>query len=224
LSLPVNTKLNVKVKICGLMNEDDVKMCVRHGADIIGFVVDYPRPVPWNIDVQAAKKLVPAVSRPSETCIVTGGTADKILGLVSEIKPDYVQLHFGESLAETSRLVNELRDSGVKIIKTLFPDTPDLEETAIKFCKTGVYALLFDPRTPNNAADGGTADLSEFIKLRNAVNCPVILAGGINPGNAADFVQKTNAQIIDLMTGVEKSPGVKDEEKVIALFSALRDM
>jgi len=204
------------------MNENDVKMSVCHGADIIGFVVDYPRPVPWNLNARETQKLVQAVAKPAETCIVTGGPFDKIKNLALEIKPDYVQLHSGESLEDTARLVHELGKYGVKIIKTIFPDTPELEKSVLDFCKTGVYALLFDPRTPDNAATGGTADIDKFIKLKNFVNCPVILAGGINPGNAAEIIQQTNAQIIDLMTGVEKAPGNKDEEKIILLFKKLR--
>jgi len=202
------------------MNKEDVKMCARHGADIIGFVVDYPRPVPWNLSVQAAQKLLTAGS-PSETCIVTGGTPDKIIKSVSETKPDYVQLHSGENLEDTARVVNELKKYGVKVIKTIFPGTPYLEKTALDFCKTGIYALLFDPRTPDDAIIGGAADIPAFIKLKNAVNCPVIFAGGINPGNAAAIIQNTGAQIIDLMTGVEIPRGVKDEAKVISLFNAL---
>lgn len=212
----------VKVKICGLTNEDDVKMCVCRGTDIIGFVVDYPRPVPWNLDARTAKKLAAGVFYPSEICVVTGGPPDKIIGLASEIKPDYVQLHSGETLGDTARLVLKLKKRGIKIIKTVFPDTPDLERAAAEFCKAGVYALLFDPRTPDNALTGGNANIDMFLFLKNAVSCPVILAGGINPGNAADIIQKTNAQIIDLMTGVEKAPGVKDEKKVKLLFEKIK--
>ena len=211
-----------KVKICGLMRFDDVRMCVRYGADIIGFVVDYPHPVPWNLNAQTARELMSAVSEPSETCIVTGGEAEKILKLAFELQPNYIQLHGGESLDETAKIIYNLRKSGVKIIKTLFPDTPDLEKTAADFCDLGVYSLLYDPRTPNNAASGGTADLYSFKKLRDSVRCPVILAGGINSENVADIIKKTNAQIIDLMTGVEYSLGVKSEAKVNLLFKALR--
>ena len=207
-----------KVKICGLMGENDVKMCVCHGADIIGFVVDYPRPVPWNLSAQAAKKLAAIVSRPSESCVVTGGSPDKIIKLVSEIQPDYVQLHGGETLADTARIIDALCKCGVRVIKTVFPDAPGLERSAADFCEAGVYALLFDPRTPDNATASGTADINTFIKLKNAVSCPVILAGGINPWNAAEIIQKTGAKIIDLMTGVEKAPGIKDEEKVKLLL------
>ena len=211
-----------RVKICGLMRAEDVRMCVRNGADIVGFVVEYPHPVPWNLNVETARELVVSVSEPAKTCIVTGGSPAKILRLVRETKPNYVQLHDNESLEDTAYLVGELKKYGVKIIKTLFPNTPDLEEAAAAFCAAGVDALLFDPRTPDDAARGGTVDLAVFEKLQSIVSCPVILAGGITPANAEEIVLRSKSRIIDLMTGVEQSPGVKDESKVIALFQALQ--
>ena len=203
------------------MRLEDVRICVRHGVDIAGFVVDYPKPVPWNLSVQSAKELISAASGSVETCVVTGGPPDKILSLIAETHPDYVQLHSGETLADTLRLAGELGKSSVKIIKALFPDTPDLEKTAVDFCEAGVFALLFDPRTPDNAAHGGEADIAAYRRLQSAVSCPVILAGGLTPENVAELVLKTGAPIIDLMTGVETRPGAKDEAKVIALFEAV---
>jgi phosphoribosylanthranilate isomerase len=206
------------------MHDVDVQMCVRYGADIVGFVVDFPHPVPWNLSVQSAKEIVSKVSKPTETCIVTGGAPDKVLKLIIEIQPDYVQLHCGETLTDTIRLVGELGKRRVKIIKAVFPDTPNLERTAVDFCAAGVHALLFDPRTPNNAISSGAADISAFIKLQRVVNCPVIIAGGITPGNVKDIILRTGARIIDLMTGVEHSPGVKDEVKVASLSKVLQSI
>jgi phosphoribosylanthranilate isomerase len=211
-----------KVKICGLMNSLDAKMCVSYGADILGFVVEYPRPVPWDISARTAKALVGTVPKPAQSCVVTGGAPDKVLRLAREIMPDYIQLHCGESLSDTAYIAAQLKGLGIKVIKTVFPDTPDLIKTAADFCETGIYALLFDPRTPDNAAQGGAVDTAAFIELKNSVNLPVILAGGINPENAAEIVSRTGAAFIDLMTGVETRPGAKDGEKVKALFETLR--
>jgi len=203
------------------MRAQDVRICARHGADIVGFVVEYPRPVPWNLSVAKAKELMADVRRPTQTCAVTSGSPDHVLRIAAETKPDYIQLHGVETLEVTTHLVSELGKRGVKVIKALFPDTPDLEKTAADFCAAGVYAVLFDPRTPDNAKHGGAADPSVYKRLRHALDCPVILAGGITPENAAEIVRQTKAQMIDLMTGVEICPGIKDEAKVIALFQAV---
>ncbi|MCL2281613.1 MAG: phosphoribosylanthranilate isomerase [Dehalococcoidia bacterium] len=205
------------------MNAQDARMCVRYGADIVGFVVDYPRPVPWNISIECARELIVATPKPAQTCIVTGGSLDKILHITMEAKPDYIQLHSTETLEETSLIVRELAECDVKVIKTIFPHMPDLEKSAVDFCAAGVFALLFDPRTPDNAIGSGLTDIPAFVKIKHAVNCPVIFAGGITPDNVCDIVLKTKAQAIDLMTGVERKCGIKDEEKVATLFSALQD-
>jgi phosphoribosylanthranilate isomerase len=209
------------VKICGLMRGEDVRMCAGYGADILGFVVEYPRPVPWNLSIAAAKELIASVPKPAKSCVVTGGAPAHVLGIAMKTKPDYIQLHCGESLENTEYLVGQLRPRGIKVIKTLFPDTPDLEKTVKRFCATGVHALLYDPRTPDNAVCGGAADLSIYSGLRQAASCPVILAGGITPANAAVMIRKAAPEMIDLMTGVERTPGVKDETKVAALFQAM---
>ena len=211
------------VKICGLMRAQDVEMCARQGADIIGFVVDYPRPVPWNLSAESACELMRLVAKPAQTCIVTGGSADKIIALALQTKPDYIQLHCGETLEDTAHICIALRGQGIKVIKALFPDTPSLEQAARQFSATGIHALLLDPRTPDNATGSGhTADFAVYSQVRSAASCPVILAGGITPANVAEAITRTGAPTIDLMTGVERAPGIKDEAKVAALFRAMR--
>jgi len=210
------------VKICGLMRVEDVRSCARLGADILGFVVEYPRPVPWNLSVAQAKALMAAVPGTQKTCVVTSGTPAHVLHMAAETKPDIIQLHGNETLEEVAYLVGALGKQGIKLIKALFPNTPKLEKTAADFCAAGVDAVLFDARTPEKAEHSGLANLSVYKKLQRALSCPLILAGGITPQNIADIVRQTQAPMVDLMSGVETSPGIKDEAKVKALFEALQ--
>lgn len=205
------------------MREQDVRLCASWGANIIGFVVDYPHPVVWNLDTASAKALVASVVKPVQTCIVVGGSVDKIRHLAYEIQPDYVQLHDNESLDDTALLVKELHVGGIRVIKALFPDTSDLLETAMAFAATGIHSLLLDARTPNNASQSGTADLELYEQVCRVVDCPVILAGGITPANVAEIAIRSRPPIIDIMTGVESEPGVKDAQKVRTLFMELAD-
>ncbi len=208
------------VKICGLTRIEDVNQCIRLGADILGFVTEYPRPVPWNLDVQTAKALITAVAGRAKTCIVTGGATERVLSLARETGADYVQLHCDETPAQARAIVQSLGDR-VLVVKALYPDTPDLLTTAAEFEAAGVYALLLDPRAPSKAHSGGFADLTAWREVASAVRCPVILAGGISPENVSSLVRQTGARFIDLMSGVESSPGVKDAAKLEALFRAL---
>jgi phosphoribosylanthranilate isomerase len=203
------------------MRIEDIQLCVKHGADIIGFVVEYPVPVPWNLNAEEAKKLIAAVPKPTETCIVVGGERSKILRLALTLKPNYVQLHGDETVADTAWLVNELKKHEIKIIKAIFANTSAVIDNSKDFCEAGVHALLLDSRTPNNAECGGEADINVFAELQNAVSCPVVLAGGLTPENVSDIIGKAKPQIIDLMTGVESRRGVKDEERIISFFKSL---
>ena len=115
----------VTIKICGLMNEEDVAFCQEVGVDILGFVTEYPLPVPWNLNRQEAAALLARVSLPHKSCIVTGGSPEKILDLARELKPDLIQLHYRESLEETSRIVEALTPLGIGIIKTVPPDSKE---------------------------------------------------------------------------------------------------
>ena len=202
------------IKICGTMRAEDVVMCSKYGADILGFVTEYPKPVPWNLSKEQAKALIAGVPDGVKTCVVTGGSAEKIIRLAREIKPDFIQLHYNETPQDTAEIVKELSDIDVKVIKRLPVDSENLTELAVKYEQTGCYALLYDPRNPNTAHEGGRVDVLTYLKLKEAVKCPVILAGGITPGNVAELISQAKPPVIDLMTGVEKTPGVKDEEKV----------
>ena len=92
----------------------------------------------------------------------------------------------------------------------------------MKLSKTGVAALLHDLRIPGNASVGGMADPHFFKNVQNIVNCPVILAGGLKSTNIEQMLKLSQARMIDVMTGVEVAPGIKDEAKVAAFFRNLQ--
>ena len=208
------------VKICGMMRSEDVGMCIGYGVDIIGIVVEHTEPVPWSVCVPKAKELIAACGDAAKSCVVTDGGTGKLLQLAYTLKPDYIQMHFGGSVEETAQLVNKLKNyCGTKLIVTLFPET--LQEEAVQLSKTGAAALLLDKRRPGKAAIGGIAELHLFKRIQYAVSCPVILAGGLKPANIEQMLRFSQARMIDIMTGVEVAPGIKDEVKVAALFRSL---
>ena len=86
-----------------------------------------------------------------------------------------------------------------------------------------MYAILADSRTPENAARGSSnLDQVFFGSLMKASRKPVILAGGITPDNVTEILEKDRASFIDVMTGVEKSPGEKDHGKILQLIRRAR--
>ena len=222
----------VKIKICGLKSVPDVQACVHLGVDIVGFVVDYPIPVPWNLSAIEAAELLPIANAPCKTCVVTGGDTDKIISLATSLKPDFVQLHYNEKLEDTLEIAKELNPLGIQVIKTMPISDEDRmrqfgntcpEKIVEDLCNTDIFAILVDARTPANVNESKhETNIELFDKVQSLSSKPVILAGGITPENARKVLKQTGAEYIDVMTGVEYSPGVKDATKLERLISEIK--
>lgn len=217
--------INTKVKICGIMREEDIETCVRYGTDIVGFVVEYPVDVPWNLERERAKELIEHFrnvskksNQPVKCCIVSGGNVDKLEKLVQFLEPDYIQMHYKENAKDVEQLKERLAGTKIQIIKTVLnvSDAPEFE-------KSGADILLVDARNSENAANSkATIDEEMYNKVRSSVKIPVMAAGGIMPENVAEIVNRLQPEIIDLMTGVEDKPGRKSEDKIRNLFEELK--
>ena len=222
----------LKVKICGLKRENDVQMCMQLGVDILGFVAEYPLPVPWNMSRTEALPLLRMVQAPHRSCIVTGGPPDKVIDLAANLRPSMVQLHYKETLDDTIIISNALQKLNIDVIKTVPPaledrisqfGTADLATIIDELCKTSVYGLLADSRIPSNASENGAElDLRFCSQIINLSSKPVIIAGGINACNVGEFVRQTGSEFIDVMTGVESIPGEKDAALLSRLLSSIR--
>lgn len=215
--------MRTRVKICGLMNERDVTLCVQAGVDMLGFVVDYPTPVPWNVPMEEARELIQRVPPFVSTCVVTGGPVENVIDNVQKICPNVVQLHYKETLAEVKEIAAELQQHGIKVMKALRIDSNgncnfEIEDPVIaarELSRTGISAILVDSYT--ESMPGGTGvrvSLSTFRTIQKESNLPVILAGGLNPTNIQSLTQEVHPFAVDVMTGVEKKPGEKDAAKV----------
>lgn len=223
---------SVKVKICGIKRESDVQMCLRPGVDILGFVVEYPVPVPWNLSRAQALPLLRLVRAPHRSCIVTGGAPAKVIALAAGLRPDLVQLHYQETLADTIIIAEALRELGIGVIKTVPPAGEDrkaqfgaaeVDTVVAALGQTNVCGLLADSRVPAQAAAKGVfLDLQFCARIIRLATKPVFIAGGINAGNVCDVVRQTGAGGIDVMSGVERSPGAKDAALLSRLLAAVR--
>ncbi len=216
-----------RVKICGLMKHEDVNFCVQAGVHMLGFVVEYPVYVPWNLKVRDARELIEQVPPFVSTCVVTGGEVKKILDMVNKTCPDVVQLHYKETLKDVEEISKQLKPKGIKVIKALRMDSMgncDFEITdpviAVReLLKTGVSAILVDSYTSSMPGGTGVAvDLSIFEAVKKESTVPVILAGGLNADNISRVVQQVNPYAVDVLTGVEDKPNQKNYEKIEKLI------
>jgi len=222
-----------RVKICGLMNADDVYLCVQAGVHSVGFVVDFPVPVPWNLTKAEARKLIQKAPPFVSSCVVTGGSIEKIMAIAKATRPNIVQLHYQETLSEVKEIAHRLSRMGIKTVKALRIDSdgncafefPDPAEAVRALAETKISALIVDAYTAS--LPGGTGvmvDRSTFKIIRQETSLPIILAGGLNPANVRQIIQDINPYAVDVLTGVEERPGQKDPKKVNQFMQVIKDL
>ncbi|QFS82118.1 N-(5'-phosphoribosyl)anthranilate isomerase [Roseivivax sp. THAF40] len=208
---------DVRVKICGLTRAEDVAAAADAGAAYLGFVF-FPKS-PRNVSVDQARAL--AVDAPFGVAKV-GLLVDPDDALLDEIAPrvplDMIQLHG----RETPERVAEVRARmGLPVMKALGVATEaDLEKVAAY----GRVAdqLLIDAKAPEGADLPGGNGLAFDWRLVQGRRWPVpwMLAGGLTPESAGRAVAMTGAQQLDVSSGVESAPGVKDAAKMRAFIAA----
>jgi len=220
-----------RVKICGLTSPQDVQLCARHDVNAVGFVVEYPIDVPWNISRQRASELLALVPPYIARVIVVGGSTDDILAIADFVVPDAVQIHHDESIEQTREIVAALASRHIHVIKVIrLParagasavDAAQCAATCEQFVETGISALLLDSQTSAMPAGTGVPfDWRIARQIREAVRVPLILAGGLNAENVRHAVEMVQPFGVDVISGVESSPGTKDEGKLVALLRGL---
>jgi phosphoribosylanthranilate isomerase len=214
------------VKICGLTHAADVASAVELGADRLGFVVDYPLPVPWNLSPARARELMSHAGGRDRVAVV-GGAAETILRIVGEVGPEFVQLHADEP----ADVVATVARSGVPVIKALRALTgqpvgaaAQWIDLARRFAAAGATEILLDSRSADRPA--GTGEVFNWEVAAAVVEAladdgvPVLLAGGLTPGNVADAIARVHPDGVDVISGVAGVADRKDPARMAAFIAA----
>lgn len=214
----------VRVKICGNTDAGQVELCAACGADCVGFVVEYPVAVPWNLAREDAAPLVARVPPMIARAVVTGGEAEKVLAIARFLMPHLVQLHTDNSLEETAAIAGELSGLGIALIRAVRIDAAtgrasgqieDPLEAVLGLEQAGVAAVLLDARTRDMPAGTGVAlDWGMAGEIRAATELPLVLAGGLTPENVRRAVEQVQPFAVDVISGVEAARTVKSAERV----------
>jgi phosphoribosylanthranilate isomerase len=206
----------VKVKICGITREEDLKMVCDMGADAVGFVVGVPSS-PRNLTIEKAKKLIKLVPLFVKSVLVAVPQDEsQILSFHESLKPDIIQIH-GEKPLDIALLKEKL--SAVTMVRGVNVKSEESLNFAIQESKF-FDAFLVDSSSSNKYGGTGlTHDWSASKRIRDAIHPkPLILAGGLNPENVKEAVKTVKPYAVDVSTGVESKPGIKDPEKVAAFI------
>jgi len=202
----------VRVKICGITREEDLAVAVAAGADAVGFIVGVPSS-PRNLTLEKAERLVKQVPVFVDSVVVTvPDSIDSLVKIYDRLRPTAIQIH-GEKPLEASVIREKIR--GARLIKTVYVKTGDTAEKARAYSKA-FDAILLDSFTSGQYGGTGRVhdwELSKQIKQIIAPT-PLILAGGLKPENVKEAILTIQPYAVDVASGVESQPAVKDPKKV----------
>ncbi|MCZ4261887.1 phosphoribosylanthranilate isomerase [Limimaricola sp. G21655-S1] len=209
----------VSVKICGLSDRAGLDAAVAAGARYVGFVffAKSPRAVSVEQAAELAVEVPPGIAKVALVVDADDAMLDEI---VARVPLDMLQLHG----RETPERVAEIRARhGLPVMKAVGvaseADLPALDTYAAV-----ADQILVDAKAPKDAALPGGNGLAFDWRLIAGRRWPVpwMLAGGLTPDNLAEAVARTGARQLDVSSGVERAPGVKDAARIRAFLDAAR--
>jgi phosphoribosylanthranilate isomerase len=208
------------VKICGLSTPETLEAALDAGADLVGFV-RFPKS-PRHVSLDLGRDLSrQARGRALRVVLLVDADDAAIADAVEALDPDLLQLHGRESPERAAAIRSRF---GRPVLKAIgIADASDL--AALGPYAGGVDHLLLDAKPPRDAgALPGGNGLSFDWRLLNGLDpgLSFMLSGGLNPGNVAEAVRLTGPRAVDVSSGVESGPGVKDPGKIEAFVKAAR--
>jgi len=210
----------IKVKICGLSSPETVQAAVEAGADFVGFVFFARSPRV----VTAAQAAILARGVPADVAKV-GLFVDAddvaIADVLAQAGLDYLQLHG----AETPERVGQIRARfGLPVIKAVaIAGAADIDRARTYEAVSDI--LLFDAKPPQtkDALPGGNGLVFDWTLIAGRTwTRPWMLSGGLDAGNLGEAVRISGAKMVDVSSGVESAPGVKDIVKIRGFVEAAK--
>jgi phosphoribosylanthranilate isomerase len=211
--------MSLIVKICGLSTRETLDAALEAGADMVGFVF-FP-PSPRHIGLEAARELGrQAKGRAVKVALTVDADDATLANIVETLQPDILQLHGKETVA---RLRDIKQRFGLQVMKAI------AVETSSDLASLSGYAavadrILFDARAPKGATrPGGLGSVFDWHVLEKLdLKLPFMVSGGLHADNVAEAVRVTRAGGVDVSSGVERAPGIKDPDMIRAFIRAAR--
>ncbi|UTP39907.1 phosphoribosylanthranilate isomerase [Phenylobacterium sp. LH3H17] len=212
--------MSVTAKICGLTTPQTVTAALDGGASHLGFM--FFAKSPRNIEPEMAARLTPpARAKNAKIVAVTVDPDDALVEqLAATLKPDFIQLHGKETPARARQVA--LR-SGAGVIKVISVSSAHDIDTARPY-ESVVDHLMFDAKPPSDhPLPGGAGARFDWTLLAGRrFERPWFLAGGLDPWNVGEAVRLSGAPLVDVSSGVERGPGLKDPALIVAFLDAVR--
>jgi len=204
-------ELRTRIKICGITRLQDAMHVARLGADSIGLVF-YPRS-PRIIDIETAVSIRNALPPfVTVTALFLNETQGWMAQVVDRVKPDCLQFHGEESLATCEQWQRPY-------IKSIpMGSVSDAETYAAGY--PSAQGFLLDSNVAGRR--GGSGDTFDWSKIPSSFGSPILLAGGLNPGNVAEAITQVKPWGVDVSSGVESAKGIKDNELINQFFREVK--
>jgi phosphoribosylanthranilate isomerase len=211
--------MTLKAKICGISTPEAVRAALDGQAGWLGFVF-FPKS-PRNLSLEAAFRLAEPVRQRAKTVALLVDPSDAQVEEVARIfRPDLIQLHGAEPPARAREIGVR---AGCGIIKALpVAEGADLEAAAAY--ESVVEHLMFDAKPQKDAVlPGGVGRAFDWSLMGGRrFQRPWFLAGGLDPWNVAEAASVSGAPLVDVSSGVERGPGLKDPALITAFLDAVR--
>jgi phosphoribosylanthranilate isomerase len=211
--------MSTLTKICGLSTVEALDAALSEHADFVGFVF-FP-PSPRDVSLDLGRKLGAHVQgRAQKVALSVDADDDLHAAIVNALEPDMLQLHGHET---PERVLALKARFGLPVMKALPVETADDLDAVSAYAGAADW-LLFDARPPRDATRPGGLGRPFDWTLLKALDpgLPFMLSGGLDPGNVGQALEITRAPAVDVSSGVELRPGVKDPSKVMAFIRAVR--
>jgi len=211
--------MSLSVKICGLSTRETLEAALDAGADMVGFVF-FP-PSSRHLSLETARALGSVAQRRALKVALSVDADDETLrAIVEALKPDILQLHGHETVDRVAAIKAMF---GLEVMKAL-PVEKATDLATLPAYAAAADRILFDARPPKGATrPGGLGAVFDWRLLENlALKLPFMVSGGLHAGNVAEAVRITRAGGVDVSSGVECAPGVKDIEMIQEFIRAAR--
>jgi phosphoribosylanthranilate isomerase len=211
--------MSLIVKICGLSTPETLDVALAAGADMVGFVF-FP-PSPRHIGLDLARELgKQAKGRAVKVALSVDADDALLANSIDALQPQILQLHGKETVA---RIRDIKQKFGLPVMKAIAVEAK-ADLAALPGYAAVCDRILFDAKPPKDATrPGGLGDVFDWHLLEGLdLKLPFMVSGGLNVSNVAEALRITRAGGVDISSGVESAPGVKDPEMIRTFIRAAR--
>ncbi|SDU14965.1 phosphoribosylanthranilate isomerase [Verrucomicrobium sp. GAS474] len=211
--------MGIRIKICGITREEDAAAAVASGAHALGFIL-YPKSPRYVSPERAAEILATVPPYVERVAVVVNPSAEEVRRIAGIAPFSQWQLHGAESPA----LMAEIREAGshpYRFVKALHLPFEGGARGLAAYATAGAGAFLLDTPCVEHGGSGKTFDwnLVEGFRMENVSNVPIILSGGLTADNVGEAVTRVRPYAVDVSSGVESAPGIKDPIKIERFIS-----